>query len=121
MRYDRVLINNRYITDKYTLSQRNKFDALQKESEVHTTNDKYKNFVNTHLEAAAECIPTKQRGKSTVPWETLAVIEKRADMKTASKSNRRNSANINALKHKNAQNELANIYLKLKKNTIHTK
>ena len=33
-------------------------------------------------------------------------------MKTASKFNRRNPTNINALKLKKAQNELANIYLK---------
>ena len=39
-------------------------------------------------------------------------MEKRADMKTASKSNRKNPTNTNALKLKKAQNELANIYLK---------
>ena len=38
--------------------------------------------------------------------------EKRADMKTASKGNRKNPTNTNALKLKKAQNELANIYLK---------
>ena len=40
------------------------------------------------------------------------VRKKRADVKTASKCNRRNSTNINPLKLKKAQNELANIYLK---------
>ena len=44
--YDWSLLNNR---DKYALTLRNKFDA-------HTPNDEYENFVNTHLEAAAECI-----------------------------------------------------------------
>ena len=34
------------------------------------------NFVNAHLEAAEECIPTKQRVKPTVSWETLAVRKK---------------------------------------------
>ena len=58
-----------------------------------------------------EFIPTKQRTKSRVPWETLAVKENCADVKTASKCNRKNPTNINALKLK-AQNELANIYLK---------
>ena len=42
----------------------------------------------------------------------LAAREKRADMKTASKSYTKNPTNTNALKLKNAQNELANIYLK---------
>ena len=72
----------------------------------------YENFVNAYLEAGTECIPTKQRTKPRVPWETLAVREKRADMKTASKCNRKNPTNTNALKLKKAQNELANIYLK---------
>ena len=40
------------------------------------------------------------------------VRKKRADMKTASKCNRRNPTNINAQKLNKAQNELANIYLK---------
>ena len=78
----------------------------------HTPNDEYENFVNVHLEAAAECIPTKQRTKPRVPWVTLAVRKKRADVKTASKCNRKNPNNTNVLKLKKAQNELANIYLK---------
>ena len=70
----------------------------------HIPNDEYENFVNAHLEAAAECIQTKQRTKPRVPWETLAVRKKHADVK--------NPTNTNALKIKKAQNELANIYLK---------
>ena len=92
--------------------QRNKFDALPEKSETYTPNDEYENFVNAQLESAAECIPTKQRAKPRAPWETLAVGKKRAHVKTASKCNRRNLNNINALKLKKAQNELANIYLK---------
>ena len=37
------------------LTQRNKFDALEEKSETPTPNDEYENFVNAHLEAAAEC------------------------------------------------------------------
>ena len=70
--YNWSLLNNR---DKYALTLRNKFDALQEKIETHTPNDEYENFVNTHL-AAAECIPTKQRAKPWVPWETLAVRKK---------------------------------------------
>ena len=47
----------------------------------------------------------KLRTKSRVPWETLAVREKRADEKTASKCNRKNPMNTNAQKLKKAQNE----------------
>ena len=93
------------------LALRNKFDALQK-TEIRTPNDEYENFVNAHLEAATKCIPTKHRTKTRVPWETLAVREKREDVITASKFNRKNPTNANALKLKKAQNELASIYLK---------
>ena len=50
--------------------------------------------------------------KSRVPWETLVVREKCADVKTASKCNMKNPTNTNAQKVKKAQNELASIYLK---------
>ena len=97
---DWSLLNNRNVRDKYTLTLRNKFDALLEILETLSPNDEYENFVNTHLEAAAKCIPTKQRAKPRVPWETLAVIKKCADVKTASKCNRRTPTNINALKLK---------------------
>ena len=107
--YDWSLFNNMDIRDKYALALRNKFDALQEKTETHTPNKEYENFANAHLEAAAECVPTKQRTKSRVPWEKLAVRENRADGKTSSKCNRKNPTNTLKLK---AQNELANLYLK---------
>ena len=61
-----------------------------------------KNFVEAHLEAAAMCIRTKPRTKDRVPWETLAVREKRALVKTASKSYRKKPPNTNARKLENA-------------------
>ena len=107
-----ALLNNKDIRDKYMLAFRNKFDALQEKTEILTPNYKYENFVNAHLEAAAKNIQTKPRTKSRVPWETLVVREKRANMKTASKCNRKNTTNTNALKLKKTQNGLASIYLK---------
>ena len=58
------------------------------------------------------CIPIKPRTKYRVPWHTLAVREKRADVKIASKSYWKNPTNTNALKLKKAENKLASIYLK---------
>ena len=109
--YDWGLLNNKDIRDKNGLALRNKIDAVQENTDIHTPNDEYENFVNAHLEAAAKYIPTKLRTKSRVQWETLAVRETRADVKTASDCNRKNSTNTNALNQK-AQNELASIYLK---------
>ena len=110
--YDRSQLNNWDIRDKYTLILRNKIDALQEISKTLTANDEYENFVNAHLEAAAECIPTKQRAKPRVPGETLAVRKERADVKITSLRNRKNPTNINTRKRKKAQNELTNVYLK---------
>ena len=84
----------------------------RKGTEIHTPDDKYENFINAYIEAAAKYIPTKKEKKSRVPWETLAVREKHADVKAASKCNRKNPTNTNARKLKMAQNELASIYLK---------
>ena len=78
--YDWALLNNRDIRDKHVLVLRNRFETLQK-TEKGTPNDEYENFVNAHLEAAANCIPTKPRTKYRVPWETLAVREKCTDVK----------------------------------------
>ena len=61
------------ISDKYTLTLKNKFDALQNISETLTLNDEYENFVNAYIEAKAECIPIKLREKLRVQWETLGV------------------------------------------------
>ena len=84
------------IRDKYTLALRNKYNALQEQTETPIPNEDYKNFVNAHLEAVAEFIPTKQRAKPRVSWETFAVRKKCADVKTASKCNSKNPNNTNA-------------------------
>ena len=63
--YNWSLLNNKDISDKYTITQRNKFNALQVISETSTSNDKYENSINAHMEAAAECIPTKLRTKQS--------------------------------------------------------
>ena len=78
--YDCALLYNRDIRDKYAIALRSKFDALQEKTETHAPNDEYENFINAHLETAMEYIPTKQR----IPWETLVVRKKWADVKTKS-------------------------------------
>ena len=110
--YDWALFNNRNIRDKYVSELRNRFETLQEKTEKGTPNDEYENFVDTHLGAASKCIPTKCRTKYRVPWETLAVREKRALVKTASKSYRKNPTNTNVRKLEKAQYQLASIYQK---------
>ena len=110
--YDWGLLNNRDIRDKYVLELRNRFETLQEKTEKGTSNDEYENFVEAHLKAASKCIPTKLRTKYRVPRETLAVREKRALVKPASKSYRKNQTNTNPRKLEKAQYQLAGIYLK---------
>ena len=50
---------------------KNKFNARQEISETPTPNDEYENFVNAHLEVAAECISTKQKVKPS-PMEDIS-------------------------------------------------
>ena len=63
--YDWSLLNNRDISDEYTITLKIKFDELEEIFETSTPNDEYGNFVNAHIEAAAECIPTKRRAKQS--------------------------------------------------------
>ena len=70
------MLNNRDTSNKYMITLRNKFNTLQKISKPLTSTNKYKNLVNTHMEAAGECIPTKLRTKPRVPWETFTVRKK---------------------------------------------
>ena len=110
--YDWALLNNRDIRDKYAIELRNRFETLQEKTEKGTPNDEYENFVDAHLKAASKCIPTKPRTKYRVSWETLAAREKRAPVKTASKSYWKNPIITNARKLKKAQYQSAGIYLK---------
>ena len=42
---------------------RNSLDIPKEISETHTPNEEYENFINAHIEAAAELIPTKTKSQ----------------------------------------------------------
>ena len=75
VQYNWPMLNYRDIRGRYTLTLWNKCNALQ----ISETppNDYYESFFNVYLEAAAEYIPTKQRDKPRLTWETLAIRKKR--------------------------------------------
>ena len=118
--YDWALLNNRDIRDNCVLELRNRFETLQEKTEKGTPNDEYENFVNAHFEAAAKCIATKPRAKYWVPWETLAQREKRARVKTASKSYRKSPTNTNVLKLKKGTISVSR-HISKRTDRIHTK
>ena len=117
--YDSALANNKDIRDEYVVELRNRFETLQEKTEKGTPNDEYENFVNTRIEAAAKCFPRKPRTIYRVPWETLAVREKRAQVKIGSKSYQKNPTNSNVRKIKTAQYQLPGIYIKEQTEYIH--
>ena len=43
---------------------------------IYIPNDKYENYVSTHIKAPVEHLPTKHRAKCYVQWELLAVRRK---------------------------------------------
>ena len=118
--YDWVLRNKRDFRNKYVLELRNRFETLQEKTETGTPNDELENFVKAHLEAASKCIPIKPSAKYRVPWETLAVREKCALVKTASKSYRKNPTNSNAQKSRKGTISI-NRHISKRTDGIHTK
>ena len=101
------MVSTKHNCDKYTITLRNKFNALQEISETLTPNSEYENFINAHMETAVECIPTKLRTKHRVPWETY-IKKKREILKTISLYNKRKPTNANAQELKKVENELIN-------------
>ena len=83
----------RDISCKYTVTKK---QIRYTSGYIRKTHEEYESFVNAHLKAGEECIPTKLRAKHRVPWETLAVCIKRDNMKTASLCNKRNPTTANA-------------------------
>ena len=68
-----------------------------------------RNFINGHMEAAAECIPTKPTSNHRVLWKTLAVRKRRDNVKKV-------SLNANAKKLKKAKRELTHTKKNKQKN-----
>ena len=95
---------------------KNKSVTIQETFKRHTPNEKYENFVTTHMEeAAAECIPIKP----TATWESLVGRKKQEKNFKVSLLKKRNLTNA-MQKLKKAQGELANTYQK-EQNTFKAK
>jgi exonuclease III len=110
-RYDwSTLVSNDDIQNRYTTTVRNRFDILQLKTDHHTPNSTYDNFVTAHNEAAVDCIPLKPKVKRRVPWETVAVLKQRDQLKSVAKLKNLNPIKSNISKFKKAQKDLAEIY-----------
>ena len=64
-----VLTSNEGIRKEY-IAVKNRYEALQAESKINSTNISYNNFVTSHNEAAENIIPIKPKTKCHGPWES---------------------------------------------------
>ena len=108
--YDWSTLSDPNICNHYSIVVKNRFSALQADDENPTANSTYENFVTTHHEAAAECIPVKPKIKRRVPWESKQVIAKRESLKKASNVKRTKPTKTNITKFKKAQKDLVDTY-----------
>ena len=63
---------NRFISNKYMVTVRNKFNTLLEITESLTPNDEYENFVNAYMETTAKYILTQLRAKHRVCIESIS-------------------------------------------------
>ena len=91
--YDWALLNNRDIRDKYVLELRNRFETLQEKTEKWYPKWRIWEFRQRTPRGGSEVYSNKPWTKYWIPWETLAVREKRANVNIASKSYRKNPTN----------------------------
>ena len=110
-RYDwSSLKNDAEVRDQYTITVKNRYEALLAESDDVTPTEKYAHFITAHDEAASQCIPLKPKLKKRVPWETEAVTQKRNLVKTLSKVKNKRQTKSNKAKFKQSQQELSDVY-----------
>ena len=109
-RYDWSSLKNTDIRDKYTIAVKNRYESLLAEHEEPTPCMKYASFISAHDKAAAECIPMKPKSKRRVPWETEAVLKKRANVKALGKTKNERHTKENVSKFKQSLTELSELY-----------
>ena len=112
------LANDVQVRNEFTITLRNRFDALQAKGNDPTPNTVYQNFVRVHQEAAKKCIPLRPKIKRKAPWESDAVIAKRENLKRIAKQSNRYPTRQNVNKKKQALNELNAVYQTEQQNYI---
>ena len=120
-RYEWSSLTKRNISNKYSVTVRNKFNTLQDISERHTPEKK---IVSANIEATAECIATKPRPKCRVLWESqVSGKTKQNKKKTKNKTKQKKRDNFKkaSLLHKRIPTNTNAQKLKAQKNLTHTK
>ena len=80
-----TLATNADIQQQFTVSVRNKYNALCLETDTNSPNTMYNNLVLSNENAAAECIPLKPKLKQKVPWESSAITTKKEKLQESAK------------------------------------
>ena len=105
-----TIATNEDIRYRFTVSVRNKYEALCLETNTNSPNIKYNNLVLSNEQAAADCIPLKPKIKKRVPWESIAVIAKRKELQKSAEMKNSLPTNKKKRKFKSLQKELTEIY-----------
>ena len=107
--------------DSFILTLRNRFDALQEESEIVSPNSTFINFESACKDAASENIPVKTKMKKRTPWETKKISNTRKELKKIAEVKNANPSLANAEKLKAARNKLNEAYEKEQIDYLKTK
>ena len=103
---------------KYTITLKNRYHALQEKEDTPTNNTSYTNFIIAHKEAAEQNIPKKEKIKKKAPWENEEILAKRNIVKELAKIKRKTPTRLNAKRHQLAQKELESTYTNLQEKYI---
>ena len=115
------LANNPEISDKFIVSLKNRFAALQESDEQHTATARYKNFEIACKEAANKIIPPKERTKKRKAWESEEISRLRKEVQDRAKLKNTDPSNDNKDKFKAAQTKLTERYEKEQAEFLQTK
>ena len=115
------LAHDKNLQTQYTVEAKNRFQALQSETEINTPNSLYENFILAHNEAAAVHIPLKSKIKTRVPWENETVKHCRERVKETAKAKNAHHNLANETQFNIAKESLANTYQSEQKKYVESK
>ena len=114
--YDWEKLNDVTLQERYTVTIRNKYDALRVEEE--TINQQYDRFIQANKETAEELIPKIERNKKSTISNDPKVIEARNDVQSAFKNYIAKNDHESHVLLQKRKNELQQIYLKLQETEL---
>ena len=97
LRYDWSNLTLDPISENFSITLTNRFDALNALTDEINPNSSYNNFFEATKHAANSCLPKREHIRQKLPWENNMVTQARNALRKASKSKNENptAQNIN--------------------------